>query len=173
MLLTVMASCKDSQTQADLLIVKEIGMEPKPNPDMFPKAPCSISGYGDDVEIPKIAQDDQADYEGELTIVIGKDAKNVSEEDALEYVLGYTVADDVSARSESFQLLIQSVYTNSVSNLRKWMMDPKLVGTFPPPQMSFGKSFDTFAPIGPCIVSAQVKASFQYYYYCTVFNRLF
>ena len=65
---------------------------------MFMKAPYSISGYGDEVEIPKIAQDDQADYEGELAIVIGRDAKNVSEEDALNYVLGYTVADDVSAR---------------------------------------------------------------------------
>lgn len=38
-------------------------------------------------------------------------------------------------------------------------MDPKLVGTFPPPQMSFGKSFDTFAPIGPCIVSTKVNVS--------------
>ena len=58
---------------------------------MFMKVPCSISGYGDDVEILKIAQDDQADYKGELTIVIGKDAKNVS--DALDYVLSYPVAD--------------------------------------------------------------------------------
>jgi 2-keto-4-pentenoate hydratase/2-oxohepta-3-ene-1,7-dioic acid hydratase in catechol pathway len=42
------------------------------------------------------------DYEGELTVVIGKDAKNVSEADALQYVLGYTVGNDVSARN--FQL---------------------------------------------------------------------
>lgn len=97
------------QPGADIPTVKEIGMEPKPNPDMFPKAPCSISGHGDDVEIPKIAQDDQADYEGELTIVIGKDAKNISEEDALDYVLGYTVADDVSARSGNFKPVLRSL----------------------------------------------------------------
>lgn len=87
-----------SHTQTKLFIVKEIGVEPKRNPDIFMKVPYSICDYGDEVEIPKIAQDDQADYEGELVIVIGKDAKNVSEDDALNYVLGYTVADDVSAR---------------------------------------------------------------------------
>ena len=65
---------------------------------MFPKAPCSVAWHGDDVEIPKIAQDDQADYEGELTVVMGRDAKNVSVEGALDYMLGYTVANDVSAR---------------------------------------------------------------------------
>ena len=67
-------------------------------PIMFPKMPNSVAGYGDDVEIPKIAQDGQADYEAELTIVMGKDAKNVSQEDALDYVLGYTAGNDVSAR---------------------------------------------------------------------------
>jgi len=50
------------------------------------------------VEIPKICQDEQADYEGELVVILGKDAKNVSKEDALEYVLGYTAGDDVSSR---------------------------------------------------------------------------
>lgn len=67
-------------------------------PIMFPKQPNSIAGYGDNIVIPKIAQDDQADYEIELTVVIGKDAKNVAEKDALDYVLGYTVGNDVSAR---------------------------------------------------------------------------
>jgi 2-keto-4-pentenoate hydratase/2-oxohepta-3-ene-1,7-dioic acid hydratase in catechol pathway len=99
---------------ANLLTVKEIGMEPKPNPDMFPKAPCSISGHGDDVEIPKIAQDDQADYEGELAIVMGKDAKNVSEEDALDYVLGYTAADDVSARYGNVRPVPRSIYADDL-----------------------------------------------------------
>src|SRR5882757_5076532 len=40
---------------------------------------------------------------------------------------------------------------------RKWQMDPALVGTFPPPQMTYGKSFDGFCPLGPCIVSADVR----------------
>lgn len=65
---------------------------------MFPKLPNAIAGPGEDIEIPKIAQDDQADYENELTVVLGKDAKNVKAEDAWEYVLGYTVANDLSAR---------------------------------------------------------------------------
>jgi 2-keto-4-pentenoate hydratase/2-oxohepta-3-ene-1,7-dioic acid hydratase in catechol pathway len=52
------------------------------------------------VEIPKICQDDQADYEGELVVIIGKDAKNVSKENALDYVLGYTAGNDVSSRSD-------------------------------------------------------------------------
>lgn len=69
------------------------------------------------------------DYEGELTVVIGKDAKNVSEADALQYVLGYTSGNDVSARN--FQL-------------------PNTSGG----QFGYAKSFDGFAPIGPCIVSA-------------------
>jgi len=69
---------------------------------MFPKLPNAVAGYGDDIEIPKIAQDDQADYEGELVVVIGKDAKNVAAKDAMDYVLGYTVANDVSARYADF-----------------------------------------------------------------------
>ncbi len=68
------------------------------------------------------------DYEGELTVVMGKDAKNVSEAEALEYVLGYTVGNDVSARH--FQL-------------------PDTSGG----QFCYAKSFDGFAPVGPCIVS--------------------
>ncbi|KAH8799760.1 hypothetical protein F5884DRAFT_686359 [Xylogone sp. PMI_703] len=113
--------------------LNELGMKPPRFPVMFPKLPNAVCGYGDDVEIPKIAQDNQADYEGELVIVMGKDAKNVKAKDALEYVAGYTVGNDVSSR--------------------KWQWDPDLVGTSPPPQMSFSKSFDTFAPMGPCITS--------------------
>ena len=78
--------------------VRELGVEPARFPCMFPKLPNAVAGYGDDVEIPKIAQDDQADYEGELTVVIGKDAKDVKAKDAYDYVVGYTVANDVSAR---------------------------------------------------------------------------
>ncbi|KAL7929187.1 hypothetical protein V8C35DRAFT_325313 [Trichoderma chlorosporum] len=72
--------------------------------------------------------DDTADYESELCIVIGKTAKNVHEEDALSYVLGYTAANDVSARKQQFE---QS-------------------------QWCFSKGFDTSCPIGPTIVSTSV-----------------
>ncbi|OQU99448.1 hypothetical protein CLAIMM_05079 [Cladophialophora immunda] len=116
--------------------LRELGIEPPNYPAMFSKTSNALAGYGDDVELATIIQDDQADYEGELAFVIAKDAKNVSQEHAMDYVLGYTSANDVSAR--------------------KWQMDPTLVGTFPPPQMTYGKSFDGFCPVGPCIVSADV-----------------
>src|ERR1700694_2128353 len=79
-------------------IVKEGGRPVPPLPTVFFKGSTSIAGHGDVVEVPKICQDDQADYEGELVVVIGKDAKNVSRENALDYVLGYTAGDDVSSR---------------------------------------------------------------------------
>ena len=74
-------------------------MPPPRFPILFPKFPNAVAGYGDDIEIPKLAQDDQADYEGELVIVIGKDAKNVAAKDAYNYIAGYTVGNDVSSRS--------------------------------------------------------------------------
>lgn len=69
------------------------------------------------------------DFEGELAVIIAKDAKNVSEEDAMNYVLGYSASNDISARN--FQL-------------------PEASGG----QFCYAKSFDGFAPIGPCIASA-------------------
>lgn len=116
---TVMRSRKCCVEMADTISVKEIGMEPKPNPDLFMKSSCSISGYGDEVEIPKLVQDNQVDYEGEFTIVIGKDAKDVSELDAMNYVLGYTVADDVSARLVNFAYLLQFQKEGVTANAMK------------------------------------------------------
>lgn len=84
--------------------------------------------------IPKIAQDNQADYEGELCFIISKDAKDVSEEEAYGYIGGYTSGNDVSAR--------------------KLQRDPLLAGTVP--QWNFSKGFDTYAPLGPQIVSTKV-----------------
>ena len=81
-----------------LVLVKEGGRPVPPLPSLFFKGSTSIAGHGDIVEIPKICQDDQADYEGELVIIIGKDAKNISKENALDYVLGYTAGNDVSSR---------------------------------------------------------------------------
>lgn len=90
--------------------------------------------HGKDVVIPKIAQDDQADYEGELCLVIGKDAKDVPVEEALDYVAAYTCGNDISAR--------------------KLQRDPKLAGGVP--QWGFSKGFDTFAPLGPCLVRSDI-----------------
>lgn len=102
-------------------------------PTVFCKPGPSIAGPAEDILVPRIAQS-QCDYEGELVIVLGKDAKDVPEEDALEYVLGYAVANDVSARD--------------------WQREPEKAGAIP--QWCFSKSFDKYAPLGPCVVSAAV-----------------
>ena len=73
-------------------------MEVSPIPITFPKTTSCITGHGDPIEVPKIIQDEQADYEAELVVVIGKDAKNVKEEDAFDYVVGYTAGNDLSGR---------------------------------------------------------------------------
>ena len=67
-------------------------------------------------------------------VVIGKDAKNVSESEALDYVAGYTAGNDVSARD--------------------WQRESGKAG--PVPQWTFSKSFDKYAPLGPCLVATQV-----------------
>ena len=92
-------------------------------PLIFIKTTTALAGPQDSIVLPKIAPDN-VDYEGELAIVIGKKAKNVSEEEALDYVFGYTIANDVSARD--CQLKIDG-------------------------QWARGKSFDSFCPIGPVI----------------------
>jgi 2-keto-4-pentenoate hydratase/2-oxohepta-3-ene-1,7-dioic acid hydratase in catechol pathway len=71
--------------------------------------------------------DDSADYESELAIVIGRDAKNVSEAEALDYVLGYTAANDISSRKAQL-------------NQSQWC---------------YGKGFDGSCPLGPTMVSAK------------------
>lgn len=73
-------------------------MEDPKNPLLFAKFPNAVAGYGEDIPICKLVQDEQVDYEAELTVVIGKEGKDIKIEDAMNYVLGYTVADDVSAR---------------------------------------------------------------------------
>ena len=79
-------------------LVKELGITPPKNPMMFTKMAGAVAGYGDDVPVPKLIQDDQVDYEGEFAFVIGKTCKDVTRADALDYILGYTCSDDVSAR---------------------------------------------------------------------------
>jgi len=103
----------------------ESNMKIPERPVIFLKATSSIAAHGDAIKLPKVAPD-EVDYEAELAIIIGKTAKNVDEENALEYVLGYTCGNDVSARD--CQLRIDT-------------------------QWARGKSFDTFCPIGPYIVT--------------------
>ncbi|KAM5382933.1 hypothetical protein ACJA88_003466 [Fusarium oxysporum] len=88
--------------------IREAGRKTPPFPSIFFKPSTTIHDHGVNVVIPKVAQDDQADYEGELVVIIGKDAKNVSEAEALNYVAAYTAGNDISSR--------------------KWQRDPNLAG---------------------------------------------
>ena len=67
-------------------------------PVLFMKNPAAIQNPGDPVELPRHLASDQVDYECELAIVIGRKAKNVPADKALDYVLGFTAANDISAR---------------------------------------------------------------------------
>ncbi|KAH7085830.1 hypothetical protein BKA63DRAFT_575180 [Paraphoma chrysanthemicola] len=104
-----------------------------PYPTTFTKPSHSAADHGEDIPIPRFAIK-KLDYEGELAFVIGKDCKNVKEEDALDFIAGYTATNDVSARD--------------------WQRDPELAGLVP--QWTFGKSLDKFAPLGPVLVAAHV-----------------
>jgi 2-keto-4-pentenoate hydratase/2-oxohepta-3-ene-1,7-dioic acid hydratase in catechol pathway len=97
------------------------------NPMLFIKARSSLNNPFDPILIPQ--RSDEIDFECELAIVIGKPAKNVSREKAMDHVFGYTCANDVTARD--------------------WQRDKDLGGG----QFARGKSFDTFCPLGPSIVS--------------------
>jgi 2-keto-4-pentenoate hydratase/2-oxohepta-3-ene-1,7-dioic acid hydratase in catechol pathway len=72
-------------------------------PVLFVKPGTAVADpYPGKIIIPKVAQDGSSDYEGELTVVIGKTGKDIKEEDAYDYILGYTSGNDVSARNAQF-----------------------------------------------------------------------
>jgi 2-keto-4-pentenoate hydratase/2-oxohepta-3-ene-1,7-dioic acid hydratase in catechol pathway len=113
--------------------VLETGFDLPVNPTLFFKSPQTVSSTRKPVAIPPLGQP-QCDYEGELTIVIGKDGRNISEDDALSYVAGYVSGNDVSCRD--------------------WQMEKDKAGMMP--QWGFSKSFDEYAPLGPAIVSPEL-----------------
>jgi 2-keto-4-pentenoate hydratase/2-oxohepta-3-ene-1,7-dioic acid hydratase in catechol pathway len=92
-------------------------------PTLFAKSPGSVIGPDRPIVIPRHVT--QPDYEGELAVVIGRRAKDVSRDHALQYVAGLTIAHDVSARDHQFTT----------------------------GQFTWSKSFDTFCPLGPEVVS--------------------
>ena len=107
---------------------KESGSQIPENPMLFIKSGNTLANPLDPILIPR--RSSQIDYECELAVVIGpRAAKHVSREKALEYVLGYTAANDVSSRD--------------------WQREKNLGGG----QFARGKSFDTFCPLGPCLVT--------------------
>lgn len=97
-------------------------------PVLFFKGTNTVQNPGDPIMLPRFLRSDEVDYECELAVVIGRACKNVRREEALDYVLGYTCANDVSARDWQVQ-----------RSGKQWCR---------------GKSFDTFAPLGPRLVTA-------------------
>jgi 2-keto-4-pentenoate hydratase/2-oxohepta-3-ene-1,7-dioic acid hydratase in catechol pathway len=108
-----------------LLHVQESNIPVPKEPVIFMKATTAMCGPFDKVIIPKNST--KTDYEVELAIIIGKKASNVSVEDALSYVAGYSIINDYSER--------------------EWQLER------PATQWDKGKSADTFAPLGPYLVS--------------------
>lgn len=96
-------------------------------PTIFMKNPAAVLDPGLPIELPRSLRSDKVDYEGELAVVIGRRCRNATRESALNHVLGYTLANDVSARDWQ----------------REWGGG----------QFCRGKSFDTFCPLGPCLVT--------------------
>jgi 2-keto-4-pentenoate hydratase/2-oxohepta-3-ene-1,7-dioic acid hydratase in catechol pathway len=104
---------------------EEEGVEPPPAPLIFAKWPSSVVGHGAEIRW-DAGLTGQVDYEAELAVVIGRTARRVDAAHALEYVLGYTCLNDVSARDLQFG----------------------------DGQWTRGKSLDTFCPMGPVLVTA-------------------
>ena len=105
---------------------EESNLEIPPFPMIFTKHSTCISGPKSDI----CMKNDMVDYEAELVFVIGKGGKDISKEDAWDHVAGLCVGQDISDRPVQFHAT--------------------------PPQFNLGKSFDTFGPIGPYLVSTDL-----------------
>ena len=104
----------------------ETGIQIPEIPVMLMKATGALVGPEEPIVIPRVAPH-QVDYEAELAVIIGKKTKNVSKDEAMDYVLGYSCANDVSARD--------------------WQIGKQKN------QWTRAKSFDSFCPLGPCLVT--------------------
>lgn len=96
-------------------------------PVLFMKFPTAVQNPGDPIEIPTHLPSHKVDYEAELVVILKKECRNATPANAMEHVLGYTCGNDVSARD--------------------WQKE------FGGGQFCRGKSFNTFAPMGPCLVT--------------------
>ncbi len=105
---------------------REGGLEPPKVPVIFSKFPTAVRGHGDPIELPRVSR--EVDYEAELVVVIGVGGRQIAEDRARRHIAGYCCGNDVSARDWQ---------------LRK-----------PGGQWLLGKSFDSFAPFGPALVTA-------------------
>lgn len=102
---------------------QEMGYPARTGPSVFLKPPTTVNGPGESVELPPPRLSARVEHEAELAVVIGRGARMVSAEQALDHILGYTCANDVTAR------------------------DVQRSDPYP----TRGKGFDTFCPVGPWI----------------------
>jgi 2-keto-4-pentenoate hydratase/2-oxohepta-3-ene-1,7-dioic acid hydratase in catechol pathway len=107
-------------------VFKDNHADPQAWPIVFTKVPECVVGPTDVVQLPGATVSEQIDYEAELAVVIGVGGKNITRADAMRHVFGYTIVNDVTARDVQMRH-------------QQWDM---------------GKSFDTFCPMGPWIVTA-------------------
>lgn len=108
----------------------ESGMEAPSEPVLFSKFSSALIGHGEEIVLPRISS--EVDYEAELVVVIGRQGRDIARDQALSHVAGYAVGHDVSARD--------------------WQLGK------PGKQWLAGKTFDTFAPIGPELVMSDEVA---------------
>jgi len=106
---------------------EETGAKIPEKPIVFMKSAAAVQNHGGPIVLPRHLRSDQVDYECELAVIIGYRCKNVSRAEAMNYVLGYTIANDVSARDWQ----------------KQWGGS----------QWCRGKTFDTFCPLGPMLVT--------------------
>jgi 2-keto-4-pentenoate hydratase/2-oxohepta-3-ene-1,7-dioic acid hydratase in catechol pathway len=104
---------------------RESGLEPPPEPVIFNKFPTAVAAHGDAIPLP--GESHEVDYEAELVVVINRRARRIAVENAHEYIGGYCVGNDVSARD-----------WQSGKPGKQWLL---------------GKTFDSFAPFGPELVT--------------------
>ncbi|MDH3233838.1 MAG: fumarylacetoacetate hydrolase family protein [Alphaproteobacteria bacterium] len=106
-------------------------------PAAFVKSPTSLTGSGEPIVLPP-DQPDMVDFEGELCFVFGRDCYRVSEADAMDYVAGYTIANDVSARDR-----VAGIFTaeGNMAAIHAWEANV------------LGKQYPTFTPMGPVLVT--------------------
>lgn len=119
--------------------LEEMNVPEPPEPTAFLKAQSSVIGSGRPIILPA-DHADMVDYEGEFSIVMGKPCHNVEAAEAMDYVAGYTIANDVSARDWVATAL--NAEQTQMEAAQSWMNN------------IHGKQFPTFTPLGPALVTA-------------------
>lgn len=131
---------------------KEANMPIPDVPVLFVKPRTALNGpYPAKINVPKIAQDGSSDYEAELSIILSKTGRDISESEAMEYVLGYTCSNDVSARTQQFK---NSQWSFSKGwSTRLFLLTRYFCREF---QLTLRPGLDGSCPLGPVLVSPSI-----------------